>query len=221
MMIKAIIFDLDGTLLDSLQDIANSANTVLVKHKFPLHDINDYRYFVGSGVTALMTHILPKDKRTGYMIKKCKDEFFEAYNENWNIHTKPYEGIPELLNELAARQLKLAVHSNKPDTFTQMCVRELLKGGLFDIILGERSRIPRKPNPAGAKQIAKWMNVSPEHTLYVGDTATDMDTAIAAGMFPVGVLWGFRSQEELKKNGARALVKYPQEILLLLDRLIT
>ncbi len=217
MFIKAIIFDLDGTLLDTLEDIANAANTVLSRHKFPTYHLDDYRYFVGSGAAELIKRTLPEDRRTNELIQKCIGEFLEAYHLHWNIHTRPYEGIPELLNELKNRQLKLAVHSNKPDLFTQMCIRELLPNSRFDIILGESSRIPRKPDPAGANQIARWLNVTNDHILYVGDTVIDMETAITAGMFPVGVLWGFRTKEELEKNGARALVRQPQEIITLLD----
>ncbi|MBN2029334.1 HAD family hydrolase [bacterium] len=218
MDIEGIIFDLDGTLLDTLEDIANSANSVLASHQFPTHSLHDYRYFVGSGSVELIKRILPEDQRTDDMIRKCTHEFFETYDQYWNINTRPYVGITQLLRELKVRRLKLAVLSNKPDKFTQISIQEWFPENTFDIILGQSNKIPRKPDPAGAFQIAKALSISPAHFLYIGDTNTDMQTATAAGMFPVGVLWGFRSQEELENNGAKALVNHPKEILTLLNK---
>jgi phosphoglycolate phosphatase len=217
MTFEAIIFDLDGTLLDTLEDIAISANNVLEKHEFPTYKVNDYRDLIGGGVRNLVTQVLPEDRRTDKMITEFADNFRDEYGKNWNLNTKPYEGIPELLDELITRHYKLAVHSNKPDAFTQKYVRELLSHWSFEMVLGQRSEIPRKPDPAGAQQIARFMDVPPAHMLYIGDTATDMQTAIAAGMFPVGVAWGFRPKEELQNNGARAMVEHPREILALLE----
>ncbi len=216
MTFKAIIFDLDGTLLDTLEDIAISANNVLERHDCPAHEVNDYRYLIGGGVRNLITQVLPEDRRTDKMITEFTDQFRDEYGINWNLNTRPYDGIIELLDDLSARHFKLAVHSNKPDTFTQKYIKELLPNCSFEMVLRQRSEIPRKPDPAGAQQIADFLNVSPVHILYIGDTATDMQTAIAAGMFPVGVLWGFRSKEELQKSGARELVEHPREILSLL-----
>lgn len=218
MNFEAIIFDLDGTLLDTLEDIANSANTVLARHNHPTFSVDEYRLFIGSGVKMLVRHILPEQKRTDNMINEFTVEFRDEYNKNWNINTKPYDGIPDLLDKLNGRQFKLAIHSNKPDSFTQKYAKELLSNYSFEMVLGQRSEIPRKPDPAGAQLIAKFINVQSDHILYIGDTATDMQTALAAGMFPVGVEWGFRSKEELQKNGARALVEHPGEILNLLEK---
>ncbi len=218
MNIEGIIFDLDGTLLDTLEDIADSANSVLTSHQFPTHSLDEYRYLVGSGSVELMRRLLPEDQRTDDMITQCTHEFLEAYNQYWNMHTRPYDGITPLLRELKLRQLKLAVLSNKPNQFTQISIQEWFPKDTFDIVLGQSTQIPRKPDPAGALQIARSLTISPDHFLYIGDTDTDMQTATAAGMFPVGVLWGFRSREELESNGARVLVKHPKEILTFLDK---
>ncbi|MBT9149171.1 MAG: HAD family hydrolase [Dehalococcoidia bacterium] len=216
MYFKAVVFDLDGTLLDTLEDIAHSANTVLARRGFPTHSLDDYRYFVGEGVTTLITRVLPDEKRNDDTIAECVRAFREEYGRNWNVKTTPYDGVPQMLDELASRHLKLAVLSNKPDDFTKKCVTELLPDWTFEIVLGLHSGIPPKPDPTGASQVAEYLSVPPSRILYVGDSGIDMKTAIAAGMFPLGVLWGFRSQEELQDNGAQALISRPQEILAVL-----
>lgn len=214
--IRAIIFDLDGTLLDTLEDIANSMNTVLVKHGFPTHSVDDYRYLVGDGAAVLVSRVLPEEKRNDETIKNLLKEFRKEYSYNCNVTTKPYDGVHEMLDALTAHGIKLTILSNKPDDFTKLCVTEFLPNWNFDIVFGLREGIPRKPDPTGALQIAGHLNIPPAHILIVGDTSVDMKTAVAAGMFSVGVLWGFRSQEELLNNGAQALIQRPQEILTLL-----
>ena len=217
MQFMAVIFDLDGTLLNTLEDIANSANSVLASHDFPTHNIYDYRNFVGDGINMLITRVLPEDKRNDDTIRKCVNAFREAYRRNWNVKTKPYDGVAEMLDELSARRLKLAVLSNKPDDFTKKCVAGLLPKWNFTMVLGYHSGALRKPDPTGARQIAEYLSLSPAHILYLGDSDVDMKTASAAGMFPVGALWGFRSMEELRAGGARAVIERPQELLTLLS----
>lgn len=219
MMFNALIFDLDGTLLNTLEDIASSGNTVLARHGFPGHDLDDYRYFVGEGSAMLVERMLPAGKRDDNSVKLYLGEYSEEYSRNWNMTTKPYDGVPEVLDGLKALGLKLAVLSNKQDEDTKKCVTEFLPDGSFDIVMGYNGAIPHKPDPTGALQIADLLNVVPEQILYVGDTAIDMKTAVAAGMFPVGAVWGFRSSQELKDNGAQILIERPQEILRLLDDL--
>lgn len=143
--------------------------------------------------------------------------YVKEYERSWNAQSKPYAGVPELLDALVARGLKLAVLSNKPDQFTQRCVKELLGKWDFDLVLGADDRFPRKPNPAGALEIAKRLGVSLAECLYVGDSGVDMQTAHAAGMFAIGALWGFRDREELLKDGAQFLANKPSEILKQLD----
>ncbi len=217
MAYKALIFDLDGTLLDTLEDLGNAMNRVLVKKGFPTHSLDAYRYFVGDGITMLVTRTLPPEDRDNETTHYCLEAFREDYSQNWNIKTKPYDGIPEMLDAVAARGLKMAILSNKPDDFTKRCVAELLPNWDFDLVLGQRKGVPQKPDPAGALEIAAHFQVPISQILYLGDTAVDMQTAIAAQMLPVGALWGFRPLEELQKSGARAFLKQPIEILTLID----
>lgn len=210
---KAILFDLDGTLLDTLEDLGNAANCVLAGKGFPIHTLETYRYFVGDGVTMLMNRALPEDNRNDDTIRACVRAFREEYGRNWHVKTRPYDGVAEMLDALTANGLKMAVLSNKPDEFTKQCVTEFLPDWTFDMVLGQSNSVPLKPDPSGAREIAKCLNISPSNFIYLGDTAIDMKTAVTAGMFPVGALWGFRTEKELRENGARALIKRPQEIL--------
>ncbi|NVL89691.1 MAG: HAD family hydrolase [Desulfobacterales bacterium] len=219
MHFKAVIFDLDGTLLDTLEDIADSANSALMKYGFPVHEVDAYRYFVGEGMTTLISLALPAEKRNNDIIADCVKAFRENYSRNWNVNTRPYDGVPELLDALAARHVKMAILSNKPDDFTKHCTREFLPNRNFEMILGRRDGIPRKPDPVGALEIAESLNITPSRFLYLGDSAVDMKTAVRAGMFPVGALWGFRPLDELREHGARAVIERPMELLGLLKKL--
>jgi len=213
---KAILFDLDGTLLNTLEDLGDAANRVLAARGFPTHTLDEYRYFIGNGTATLITRALPQGKRNDDTIRACLKAFREDYGRNWKVKTKPYDGITEMLDELTVRGLKTAVLSNKSHEFTKRCVAHLLPNWTFDMVLGHRNTVPLKPDPAGALQVAERLNIAPREFLYLGDSGVDMKTAMAAGMFPVGVLWGFRPAEELRKNGARALIERPSELLNLL-----
>lgn len=216
MAYQAVLFDVDGTLLDTLADLGNAMNRVLAARGFPTHPLDAYRYFVGEGARLLVTRTLPENRRDAATIDACLAAFQADYDQNWRVETKPYPGVTDLLDALTARGLKLAVLSNKPHKFTQRCVRELLPRWTFDPVFGLRETVPRKPDPAGAFEIAAHLNIPPANFLYLGDTATDMQTARAAGMFPVGALWGFRPAQELEESGAQALIKEPEELLGLL-----
>jgi phosphoglycolate phosphatase len=217
MQYDVVLFDLDGTLLDTLADLGNAVNEVLAVHGFPAHPLDSYRYFVGEGVVRLIEAALPEDARRPDTIASCLRAFRENYGQCWSVETRPYGGVPELLDVLTARGLKLAVLSNKPHSFTQLCVQKLLPNWAFEAVFGQREGVPQKPDPAGALEIARLLGAVPSRFLYVGDTAVDMQTARAAGMFPVGVLWGFRPREELAESGAQALIAHPKELLPLLD----
>ena len=216
MSYNAVLFDLDGTLLDTLEDLGNSMNRVLITQGFPTHPLDAYRYFVGDGITMLVTRTLPEEQRNEAVIQRCMALFREDYGQNWKVKTRPYDGIPEMLDALEARGLKLTILSNKPHEFTKRCVAQILPSWHFDIVLGQRDAVPRKPDPAGAIEIAEVLNITPSEFLYLGDTANDMQTAVAAGMFPVGVLWGFRTRQELLENGAQVLLDRPLDILTIL-----
>lgn len=214
---KAVLFDLDGTLLDTIEDIGDAANRILEQNGFPVHSMDAYRRFVGDGALNFIIRALPEDKRIATIIHPCLDAFLEDYGRNWNVKTKPYDGIPELLDTLTARRLKMAVLSNKPHKHTVQCMAGFLPDWNFDVVFGQRDDVPKKPDPAGALEIAEQLNIAPSDFLYLGDTETDLKTSIAAGMFPVGALWGFRSAKELQENGAKTLINKPLEILNLLD----
>ncbi len=213
---KAIIFDLDGTLLNSLEDIGNSMNIVLENRGYAVHDLDKYRYFVGSGIRQLVLRTLPEDKKSDEVVDECVREFRDVYNKNWNIKTRPYEGVPEMLDEITNKGMKKAILSNKPDDFTKMCVDELLTAWTFKNVIGINDNNPPKPDPKGALDISERFRIKPEYFLFVGDTSIDMQTATSAGMFPIGALWGFRSKEELTESGAQALIEHPLDLLNLL-----
>ncbi len=214
---RAILFDLDGTLLDTLTDIAESMNAALQRFGFAAHPIEAYRYFVGDSVNSLVRRTLPKEHLNDENIEKCKSSMLDEYSRRWSQNTKPYPQIPELLGELEKRNIPKAVLSNKPDNFTKLTVKELLAGFSFDIVQGVSDTVTRKPDPAAALAIAEKLRIAPADFLYLGDTNTDMQTAIAAGMYPVGALWGFRTADELKENGAKILVEKPLDVLKILD----
>jgi len=218
MSYKAVLFDLDGTLLDTLEDLADATNEVMATLGFPTHPIDAFRYFVGDGMKNLLLRCLPEARRDEATLAQAIGMFREAYGRNWADKTRPYDGVPELLDALTGRGVPMAVLSNKPHEFTKLCVARLLPRWAFAAVQGVSETNPPKPDPGGARAITEHLGVAPAEFLYVGDTNTDMKTAAAAGMFAVGVTWGFRPPEELLANGARALIDTPSELLALLDR---
>ena len=210
---EAVVFDLDGTLLDTVDDIGDAANRVLSNRGLPTHSMSTYRLFIGEGVRILFTRAIPKERRNPDLINACIAEFIEDYRYTYNVKTRPYHGVPELLDVLKQRGLKLAILSNKPDPITKDCVAFFLSDWEFHVVLGQHDSIPRKPDPQGALEVSERLGIPPSKCVYLGDTAIDMKTAVSAGMFPVGVLWGFRSFEELKKNGARVVIDEPMQLM--------
>jgi len=209
----AVIFDLDGTLLDTLGDLADSMNAVLKRSSLPVHDTDSYRYFVGKGFTNLVRKALPEAFRTGENIAKYTDAAVKEYGERWDNKTRPYEGIIDVLNSLYKLGVKMSVLSNKPHQFTLKVVAKFLPLDCFDCVFGEREGVPKKPDPAGALEISRLMEIPPERFLYVGDSDTDMITAKSAGMYPIGVKWGFREPDELIRAGAKTILENPRELL--------
>lgn len=210
---SAVIFDLDGTLLDSLADIAEAANRVLASRELPTFDVSTYRQFVGKGVRALMERALPATHQDPETIAAASDQFRRVYSQTWNLTTQPYPGIRELLTTLGQRGVKLAVLSNKPHVNTTTCVNEFFDATTFVAVLGQRHDIPCKPDPASALEIAEMLDITPDQTLFVGDSNVDMQTAVNSGMKGVGVSWGFRSREELLASGASLVIDHPRQLL--------
>jgi len=213
MKFKAVLFDLDGTLLDTLDDLADSMNSSLRRFGFPPNPVETYKYLVGDGLLNLVSRALPMGHRDDSTIDDVIRAQWEEYSRNWANKTRPYEGIPELLDALQARGMILCILSNKPHDFTRMIVQRFLANWRFAVVRGQREDTPIKPDPTGANEIALQIGVKNAEFLYLGDSNTDMRTANAAGMFAVGVLWGFRPKEELISAGAKALIERPTELL--------
>ena len=214
MNFRGVIFDLDGTLLDTLEDIAEAANAALAAMNFPVFPPDAYRYFVGDGMKVLMARILPAElAEDKAVIQEFLLRYLENYNRCWDRKSYPYPGIPELLAELAARKCRLAILSNKPHAFTVKCAEKLLAPWIFDPILGQKEEIPRKPDPAGVRIIQEAWDIKSSEILYLGDTATDMQTAKNGGCFAAGAAWGFRPEKELREAGADVIVRLPLEVV--------
>jgi phosphoglycolate phosphatase len=214
---QAILFDLDGTLLDTLRDIAESANSALAYFGFPEHEIDAYRYFVGDGVEMLAIRALPGDRRDHTTVAKVVARVDQEYAERWANNTHPFPGIPEMLDNLREAGIRMAILSNKGQGFAELTVSKFLSDWHFDRVVGAQPSIAKKPDPAGALQIAREMRLPPTGFLYLGDSAVDMKTAVAANMYPVGALWGFRTADELLAGGARALAGKPEDVPRLLS----
>ncbi len=216
MSARAIVFDLDGTLLDTLADIGDSANEVLRQHGFPEHDYAAYRRFIGDGVLMLFTRALPEAARQPDVVAACAHGFEESYGRHWQSKTTLYDGIAELLTILQQQSLPLTVLSNKPHVFTVKCVAEYLSEWHFEVVFGQRNEIPRKPDPAGAFEICERLKLAPAEVVYLGDSSVDMQTARNAGMLAVGASWGFRDAAELREHGANFVIDHPRELLAIL-----
>ena len=212
-----IVFDLDGTLLNSLEDLADSANHVLTQHSFPTHPVDAYRYFVGDGVRKLIERILPPEERNETTIELCRQEFVAYYKVHMEDKTSVYEGITDLLTELKKRGLKIAVATNKVHIAVKPLMEKYFPNIRFDSMIGQREGIPVKPAPQIMYDILKETGCAPSEALHVGDTATDMHLAHNAEVTPVGVLWGYRPLEELQEAGARYIIEHPLELLEIVD----
>ncbi|MGB5919618.1 HAD family hydrolase [Arcobacter sp.] len=215
---KSLIFDLDGTLINSLLDIALSMNKVLEKHGYETHEIDEYNYFVGDGALVLVKNAMPQNA-SEEDIQIALKSFIEIYEQNTHNNTFAYEGINEMLEKLEKLKIKKAVLSNKPHKFTLKYMENIFNNFNFQEIHGQKIDVPKKPDPTMAIEIATKLNTKVENVIFIGDTATDMKTAKSAGMIAVGVEWGFRSVEELLENGADFIVKTPQDIIELLNNL--
>ncbi len=214
MTIRAVLFDLDGTLADSLADLATATNVALAQLGYPAHPVESYRYKVGDGARELCARALPEGKQG------LQDEVLRRMREYYDHHcfdlTRLYAGIPELVLALAQRRHRLAVLSNKPDDFTKRMIAHYFQPSPFAVVRGQLPDVPLKPDPTAALQIAQELGIPSPHWLYLGDTNTDMRTARAAGMHAVGVLWGFRDRDELVEGGAEHIVAKPEDVLALL-----
>lgn len=209
-MIRAVLFDLDGTLTNTLEDIADAMNRALRLHGLPEWPVDAYRYLVGDGAKKLAERAVRARQELALSVQK---EYQAYYQEHTRVKTKPYDGVPELLRTLQARGVPMAVFSNKPDADTKNVVAHFFPDIAFSVVRGQMEGVPVKPDPTGALAAAEALGVSPADVLYLGDTSTDMCCARHAGMRPIGVLWGFRAEDELRQNGAEYVISHPLDLL--------
>ncbi|MBN1151993.1 MAG: HAD family hydrolase [Dehalococcoidia bacterium] len=217
MQFSALISDLDGTLLDTLRDMADAVNLALGRLRFPPHEVSAYRHCVGDGRRMMALRSLPTEHRNEGVLEPLLNYIAEEYEQRWMKHSTPFPGIPEMLDELSRRSIRLAVLSNKPQVYVGPMISTILGRWKFEHVFGESPDLPRKPDPAGALLIAQRMGLNPKQCIYMGDSGVDMETAVAAGMFGVGALWGFRDEPELRAGGANLLATHPRDVIAFLD----
>ncbi len=211
---KSAIFDLDGTLLATLEDIADCVNLALTKYGYPTHDVDAYKYFIGNGARTLVERAMPEEVRGNFDAVTPVYETYEAlYAEHYVDKTKPYDGVHTMLSELNKMGVKLAVLSNKPDDRTKELVYRFFPDIPFAAVFGGRKGVKLKPDPEAVYEVLSACGGTPDKTFYMGDSGVDMITANNAGLFACGATWGFRTAEELKKDGADALCETPLEAL--------
>ena len=214
-MKKAVIFDLDGTLTDTLSSIANTANTVLKNNNFPPQPTEAYKQFAGDGAKVLIERALKAagDNEVEEHINEVLAQYLKLFEKGCIEGVKPFKNIPELLKELKERGIKICILSNKPQMMTIEVVNNIFGENIFDIVQGQSEEIPPKPHQKGIQSIMKRLEVKAEECLYVGDSGVDMDTGNLAGIESVGVLWGFREKSELEAHNATYIISDPLEIL--------
>lgn len=210
---QALLFDLDGTLIDSLEDLADAVNAMLTEHGYPTRPLELFPQYIGEGVNKLVERALPEGSRSPKEIEARSADYQRHYESRWNNKTRPYPGMMDTLVTLREKGLKLAVLSNKPDHFTQLCCEYFFPAGTFDYVRGALPHVPRKPHPEAALDIAGRLGITPADCGYLGDSGLDMEMACAAGMLAIGALWGFRSEAELRENGAQHLIGKPEDLL--------
>ncbi len=217
-MIKAVLFDLDGTLADSLIDLADGVNRALTQKGYPTHPVDAFKYFVGDGIPKMIERALPEEHRNNDSVKEIKDIFMPYYAIHYSDNTYAYDGMPELVNTLKAKGFIVAVVTNKEQAMANEVVTSLY-GDVFDLIFGKRDGIPAKPDPTAALMAMKELGVTPDECVFIGDSGMDVATAVNSGAVPVGELWGFRKEDELLANGAKYIINKPNELLNIIEEL--
>ena len=212
-MKRLVIFDLDGTLLNTIADLAASTNYALSLNGFPTHETSAYNFFVGNGINKLFERALPEGAKTEENIRLIREAFLPYYDKHHTDHSSPYTGIPELLNALVEKGVTIAVASNKYQSATKELISHFFSNIPFAIVLGQREGVPAKPDPTIVHEILKHTGIAKEDALYVGDSGVDMQTILNSGIDGVGVTWGFRPKEELEKFNPKFIVDNPMEIV--------
>ncbi|MFI3304772.1 MAG: HAD family hydrolase [Rikenellaceae bacterium] len=212
-MKQLVIFDLDGTLLNTIADLGASCNVVLEKNDLPTYELDEYKNFVGNGMMRLVERAIPEERRTEELVTKLRKEFMEYYYEHIADHTTIYPEVEKLLTTLRKNDVAIAVASNKFQDGTRKLISHFFPKIKFDIVLGQRPNIPLKPNPRIIRDIISITSYTPDKILYVGDSGLDIETAKAAEVESIGVTWGFRTRQELEDAGADHIVDSAGKIL--------
>lgn len=212
-MKKIVIFDLDGTLLNTIADLATATNQALQHFGYPTHPIEAYRFFVGNGINKLFERALPETERSKENVLRIRSQFIPYYNIHNADLSIPYPGIPELLKALQEKKIHLAVASNKYQSATEKLIAHYFPSIHFDVVLGQREGVPIKPDPTIVNEILHITGITTSDALYVGDSGVDMQTALHAGVDGLGVCWGFRPKTELEAHQPKAIINDPIEIL--------
>ncbi|MBO4733846.1 MAG: HAD-IA family hydrolase [Clostridia bacterium] len=211
-MIRSVLFDLDGTLADSLFDLAAATNYAIGKFGFPPREVECFKYFAGDGMPKMIERALPEYNNSAETVAKIMPVFLSYYSKHFCDSTAAYNGMIDLIDELKRRGIKVAVVTNKDENMAYKVV-EKLYGKRFDLIIGKREGIPAKPDPAAALIAMRELCVKPDECVFVGDSKMDVKTGVNSGAFPVGVLWGFRKRDELSEGGAKKIISEPKELL--------
>ena len=211
-MYKTVVFDLDGTLLNTIDDLADAGNRVCAARGWPQHTVEEYKYFVGNGIPKLVERFSPPEARTPAVLADTLAAFQADYGAHLRDKTAPYPGMPALLARLKAAGVQLAVFSNKADPLARQVVADYFDAALFDAVRGALPGVPTKPAPQGTLALMQAIGADPAATIYVGDSNVDVDTAHNAGLPCCGVLWGFRTRQELTDAGAEHLAADAEEL---------
>ena len=217
-MIKAVLFDLDGTLANSLIDLAASTNYALAQFGFPARQVEAYKYFAGDGMAKMIERALPPDCGLEETVQRIMPVFLSYYAEHYADNTAVYDGMPDLIAALKERSILVGVVTNKAEDMAKKVVTKLY-GESFDLIIGKRVGIPAKPDPTAAYIAMRELGVKPDECIFVGDSKMDVKTGVNSGAYPVGVLWGFRKKDELLEGGAKSIINKPQELLEIIESL--
>ena len=213
MKYQAAIFDMDGTLIDSLADLTDSVNETMDHYGFPNHTLEEYRYFVGNGARKLIRRSVPENKADDEtFISEALKYYNDCYYKHLTNKTKPYDGIIEMLQKFKAFNIPLGVCTNKQQFAADEIVSAMFPANIFDAVIGDSKGLPRKPDPTKVLKIADQFKIKPDKIVYFGDSSVDMETAHNAGFLSVGVTWGFRPKSELIEYGAEILINHPSEI---------
>lgn len=218
-MIKLVIFDLDGTLLDTIGDLSAACDAVLSARRLPRHTWDGYRRMVGNGIRRLVERALPESMRDDATIESVREQFVEYYIDHIDVHTRPYDGIAEVVGQLAERGVKLAVVSNKFQAGTEKLIRRFFGDTEFLAVYGQREGVPLKPDPQADFEIMRMAEADASEVLHIGDSSVDIATAKAAGVRSVGVVWGFRPREEIVAAGADFVAESAADILKIVEKL--